>query len=318
MPDPRPQPHQDQDLHSRNADLLQRFHSSADHRLRNRLVELNLPLVRQVAGRVSASTRLPLEDLVQLGCLGLIRAIEAFDPSRPTALSSFAVPYVRGAMQHHLRDHEQPLRCSRQLRELHRRGQALEQQRQHRQLPALGEEELAAALGCSPQRWREALELHQALRLRSLDAPTADGDERGGTLLDRLPARERPDPCRADHEGDSLCCEAETLRWMSHRLGRLDPSLRQLLLERVLHGSSWRRLGEAQGLPARATQRRFEALVRLLREEILELVQVRQAPPVWPARAGAATPALRAPATGPAPVPAGRRSGSAGRSPVHC
>ncbi|MCT0247465.1 sigma factor [Synechococcus sp. CS-205] len=97
MPDPRPQPHQDQDLHSRNADLLQRFHSSADHRLRNRLVELNLPLVRQVAGRVSASTRLPLEDLVQLGCLGLIRAIEAFDPSRPTALSSFAVPYVHGS-----------------------------------------------------------------------------------------------------------------------------------------------------------------------------------------------------------------------------
>lgn len=318
MPDPHPQPHQDQELHSRNAELLKRFHSSADLRLRNRLVELNLPLVRQVAGRVSANTRLPLEDLVQLGCLGLIRAIEAFDPSRPTALSSFAVPYVRGAMQHHLRDHEQPLRCSRQLRELHRRGQALQQQRQHRQLPALGEEALAAALGCSPQRWREALELHQALRLRSLDAPTADGEERGGTLLDRLPALERPNPCRADHPEDSLCCEAETQCWVSRRLDRLDPTLRQLLLERVLHRSSWRRLGEAQGLPARATQRRFEALVLLLREELQELVRARQAPPVWPARTRAAAAALTDPATASSPVPAGRRSGSAGRSPVHC
>ncbi|MCP9818618.1 sigma-70 family RNA polymerase sigma factor [Synechococcus sp. Cruz-9H2] len=312
MPDSRPQPHQDQDLRSLNAELLQRFRSSGDHRLRNRLVELNLPLVRRVAVRQSASTAVPLDDLVQLGCLGLIRAIEAFDPSRSTALSSFAVPYIRGAMQHHLRDHGHPLRCSRQLRELHRRGQDLQQQRQHLQLPALGEAELAAALGCSSQRWREALELHQALRLRSLDAPTAEGEERGGTLLDRLPARERTESRRAEHEGEdeSLCCEGENQRWMNRRLDRLDPCQRQLLLERVLHGASWRRLGADQGLPARVIQRRFDALVLLLRAEIQELVRTRQAPPVWPV--------LRAPAAGPGPSPAGRRSRSAGRSPVHC
>lgn len=306
MPDPRPQPHQDQDLHSRNAELLQRFHSSGDHRLRNRLVELNLPLVRQVAKRQSGSTRVPLDDLVQLGCLGLIRAIEAFDPSRPTALSSYAVLYIRGEMQHHLRDHEQPLRCSRQLRELHRRGQALQQQRQHRQLPVLGEDALAEALGCSSQRWREALELHQALRLRSLDAPASDGEERAGTLLERLPARELPDPCRADHMAESVCCEGETQLWVKRRLERLDPSLRQLMLERVLDGVSWRRLGAEQGLTARATQRRFDALVQLLREEIQQLVRAGQAP------------RLRAPESGPAPSPARRRSRSAGRSPVHC
>ncbi|MCT0217828.1 sigma-70 family RNA polymerase sigma factor [Synechococcus sp. CS-1329] len=318
MTDARPQTPQDQDLHSRNAELLQRFHSSGDHRLRNRLVELNLPLVRQVAARQGASTRLPLDDLVQLGCLGLIRAIEAFDPARPTSLSSFAVPYIRGAMQHHLRDHEQPLRCSRQLRELHRRGQALQQQRQHRQLPALGEEELALALGCTTQRWREALELHQALRLRSLDAPSGTGEERGGTLLERLPARERPDLCGADHQEESLCCEGENQRWLRHRLKRLDPSLRQLMLERVLKGASWRRLAAGQGLPARATQRRFEALVLLLREEVQQLLLDRQAPPVWPVRRPVAVSALRASATGPAPSPAARRSRSAGRSPVHC
>ncbi|MCP9839774.1 sigma-70 family RNA polymerase sigma factor [Synechococcus sp. J7-Johnson] len=312
MPDSRPQPHQDQDLHSLNAELLQRFRSSGDHRLRNRLVELNLPLVRRVAVRQSASTAVPLDDLVQLGCLGLIRAIEAFDPSRPTALSSFAVPYIRGAMQHHLRDHGHPLRCSRQLRELHRRGQALQQQRQHLQLPALGEEALAAALGCSPQRWREALELHQALRLCSLDAPAAEGDERGCTLLDRLPARERPESRRAEHEGEeeSLCCEGENQRWVKLRLDRLDPCQRQLLLERVLHGASWRRLGVDQGLPARVIQRRFDALVLLLRGEIMELVETRHAPPVWPT--------LRAPAAVPGPSPAGLRSRSAGRSRVHC
>lgn len=318
MPSPRPQPPQDQDLHSRNAELLQRFHSSGDHRLRNRLVELNLPLVRQVAARQSANTRLPLDDLVQLGSLGLIRAIEAFDPSRSTSLSSFAVPYIRGAMQHHLRDHEQPLRCSRQLRELHRRGQALMQQRQHHQLPALGQEELAAALGCSPQRWGEAQQLHQALRLRSLDAPAADGEERGGTLLERLPAREPLHPCHADQQGESLCCEGDNQRWVKRRLERLDPSLRQLVLERVLQGASWRRLGADQGLTARAAQRRFEALVLLLREEIDQLLQSRQAPPVWPLRRRQQAPALRAPAAWPVPSPAGRRSRSAGRSPVHC
>jgi RNA polymerase sigma-B factor len=229
----------------------------AEQRERNRLVERNLPLVRLVAARHSQRTSLPFEDLVQLGCLGLIRALESFDPGRGHALSSYAVPYIRGAIQHHLRDQEQPLRCSRQLRELHARGQALRLQWQHERAEGLDDTAIATALGCTVQRWREACDLHRALRFRSLDAPVASGDGEATPLVELLAAPE---------VGPSV--EPELQQWVRRRLGGLDPVRRRLLLGRVLDGSSWRSLGEELGMKARVTQRRFEALREQLREEL--------------------------------------------------
>ena len=63
-------------------------------RRRNALVEANLPLARAVVARFSPRPPLPHEDLMQVASLGLIRAVEAFDPSRAVSFSSFAVPYM--------------------------------------------------------------------------------------------------------------------------------------------------------------------------------------------------------------------------------
>ncbi len=87
-----------QPLHELNSNLLRAYGRRGDVKARNRLVELNLPLVRKVAHQESGRTDLPFDDLVQLGCLGLIQAIEAFDASRQSALSSFAVPYIWGIL----------------------------------------------------------------------------------------------------------------------------------------------------------------------------------------------------------------------------
>jgi RNA polymerase sigma-B factor len=145
----------------RNPELLAQYQRSGHLRDRNKIVEFNLPLVRQVANRLRPRTTVPFDDLVQQGSIGLIRAVEAFDPAQGASLSSFAVPFIRGAMQHHLRDNEQPLKGSRLLRDLHQRGQTLQQQRLHQQQPALREAELAIALGCSVAQWQEACGLHQ-------------------------------------------------------------------------------------------------------------------------------------------------------------
>ena len=72
--------------------------------LRNRLVKLNAGLVRKIAHRVSHQCAEPYEDLEQIGFIGLIRAIERFNPTQGCAFSSFAVPYIRGEMLHFLRD----------------------------------------------------------------------------------------------------------------------------------------------------------------------------------------------------------------------
>lgn len=73
-------------------------------KLRNQIVAANRGLVREEAHRWRGQCSEPFEDLVQEGYFGLIKAVERFDPSTGNAFSSFAMPYIRGAIQHYLRD----------------------------------------------------------------------------------------------------------------------------------------------------------------------------------------------------------------------
>ncbi len=252
----------------RNPELLAQYQRSGHPRDRNKIVEFNLPLVRQVANRLRPHTAVPFDDLVQQGSIGLIRAVEAFDPAQGTSLSSFAVPFIRGAMQHHLRDNEQPLKASRLLRDLHQRGQTLQQQRLHQQKPALRDAELAAALGCPVAQWQEACSLHWALQCSSLDAPVGTAEASSTPLVEKLSAREAPHPCRADRLSESSCSEPEPQHWLRQRLQDLEVSERRLLEGRVLDGASWRQLGKELGIRARVAQRRFERLAARLRQEL--------------------------------------------------
>ncbi|MCP9848723.1 sigma-70 family RNA polymerase sigma factor [Cyanobium sp. Morenito 9A2] len=263
-----------QALHELNHTLLLAYVRQGDPEARNRLVVLNLPLVRKVAHQESQRTDLPFEDLVQQGCLGLIRAVEAFDPARQTALSSFAVPYIRGSIRHYLRDRHPALRCPRRLRDLHARGQALQQQRLHRGDPPLGEAELAEALGCSAALWREAVAVHRALQVRSLDAPVGGEGSGGGggdpgllTRLDQLaqPGDGEAQPLEDDDNGRPLSPSQTAMR---ERMASLDPLLRQLLEGRLLYEASWQELGDTLGLHARMARRRFETLMEELHQEL--------------------------------------------------
>jgi RNA polymerase sigma-B factor len=173
-----------------NQQLLAQLHRCGNPRqrlrLRNRLVMANLGLVHRVAAAQQGKGQLAYDDLVSVGCIGLIKAIERFDPTRGLNLSTVAVPFIRGAMQHEERDRNQPIKTPRRLRELQQRVCSLQQQRHGRGLPPLGEGALARALGCRIEQLREAAAVQRALRLRSLDAPLATDPGNGValTLLD--------------------------------------------------------------------------------------------------------------------------------------
>ncbi len=87
--------------------------------LRNRLVSLNMGLVRQVAYRIARQCAEPYEDIQQCGCLGLISAIERFDTTQGYAFSSFAIPSIRGEILHFLRDHTKTIRIPRRWHQLY-------------------------------------------------------------------------------------------------------------------------------------------------------------------------------------------------------
>jgi RNA polymerase sigma-B factor len=88
--------------------MFQRHHRCPDPRLREALVERYLPLARHVANRFDGGGR-PREDLFQVACIALVKAVDRFDPDRGVAFSSYAVPTMVGALKRHLRfGYEEP------------------------------------------------------------------------------------------------------------------------------------------------------------------------------------------------------------------
>jgi len=235
---------------------------------RNRLVEANLGLVHSVAARFVGITQMPYGDLVQVGCQGLIRAVEAFDGRRARCLSTFAIPYVRGAIRHELRDRESWIRLPRPLWELRQRLRRLQEERRAQGLAPLGREGLASALSCTPGELVEAEGLRELGQPLSLDALQCGGGDADGltTWLDQLAdPRSLPSqlPAAAPTCGDAL--RRAQVGWLRHQLNHLDPLQRDLLQGRVVVGCSWVELGRQHGLHPRMAERRCNAALRQLK-----------------------------------------------------
>jgi RNA polymerase sigma-B factor len=98
-------------------DLLRRYHRHGDLGARDRLIGQYLPLVRRLARQHSGRGE-QLEDLVQVGSIGLIKAIDRFQLDRGVDLASFAIPTINGEIKRHLRDRAWPIRIPRRLQEL--------------------------------------------------------------------------------------------------------------------------------------------------------------------------------------------------------
>ena len=99
---------------------MRRYHEDGDLAARDVLVERMLPLVRRLARRY-ANRGETLDDLEQVGSLGLIKAIDRFDLTRQLKLSTFAVPTILGEIKRHFRDRVWSLRVPRDLQELNAR-----------------------------------------------------------------------------------------------------------------------------------------------------------------------------------------------------
>lgn len=296
------------DRRSRNRRRFRAYADAPDPvsrlRWRNRLVEDNLPLVYAIAGRQGGDGGLPFDDLAQVGSLGLIKAVEAFDLSRNVSFSSFAVPYIQGAMRRERRDRLPMVRPPRPLWDLQQQALSLQESQRRKGLEPLPAAALADRLACDPLRLAEALEVRSATRVRSLDAPLASAGgeaEAGSCLLDRLAAPAASDlPSGSDALAAADDTGAAESRWLRQQLESLEPLERQLLVGRLQVGCTWVELGRQLGIPARQAQRRCDAA----------LARLRRAADSW--RALALNPS---PAPEPAPErwPAGPPAGSAVR-----
>jgi len=166
--------------------LLQLYQQSRDMAARERLVEDNLALVRRLCGRFNHSGQ-PLEDLIQVGAIGLLKAIEKYDPARGDNFVAFAVPEILGEIKNYFRDHGWGVKIPRKLQ----RQKVVVERTVERLTQELGRgptiAEIAQATGFSQEEVYDTFEVDKCGKPLSLDAEyDRDGTGESSSLMDYL------------------------------------------------------------------------------------------------------------------------------------
>ena len=164
-------------------------HRAGDQSARDKIVERYMPLVRSVASRYSGRGE-PLEDLVQVGSIGLVLAIERFDLERGTQFTTYAVPTIVGEIQRHFRDRAWAVHVPRRMKELSLRLTRTVEAATADLGRAPTISELAETMGIEEDEVVEALETYHAYSTRSLSQPLGAGTD-DETMEDMLGETER-------------------------------------------------------------------------------------------------------------------------------
>ena len=241
---------------------LFRAYSAADDddsrlRYREQLVEQFVGLVEFLARRFRNRGE-SLDDLVQVGMIGLLKAIDRFDLEREVEFSTYATPTIVGELKRHFRDKGWAVRVPRRLQELHleitkvvsRLGQT------HGRSPTVNE--IAQATGLSEEEVLEGLEIAHAYNFASLDAPI-DSDEEGRTSF-----------------ADQLGGEDESLENLEYRaslapeMEKLPERERKILFYRFYRGMTQSEIAERLGISQMHVSRLLNRTLVQLRDALEE------------------------------------------------
>ncbi|HLM35285.1 MAG TPA: SigB/SigF/SigG family RNA polymerase sigma factor [Gaiellaceae bacterium] len=234
--------------------LLVRYHREGDPAAREQLVERFLPLARQLARRYQRGGE-QLDDLIQVASLGLLKAIDRFDPGRETAFSSFAVPTILGELKRHFRDKGWSVRVPRDLQEMAVRVDRIadEMSREIGRAPTPGE--IAERTGTSLEQVLEAREASAAYRAVSLDRPRSEDEEEGDSFADAVGAE---DP------GFGHAEDAATVDRLMRVLSEREREVLRLRFEEDLTQSE---IGQRVGVSQMHVSRLIRQSIARLREE---------------------------------------------------
>lgn len=239
--------------------LFRAWIDRGDRHARARLIERFLPLARSLARRYERGSE-PLEDLVQVASMALVKAIDRYDPARGYAFSSFAVPTIAGELKRHFRDHTWMVRPPRGIQEVTLRveGALARLSQQLDRSPTT--RELAEAVGVSDEAILEAMQARSARGALSLHAPQGEPGE-AISLQDVLGADD-PDLERA-----------ETRAQLDRLMTGVSPRAREMLRMRFEEDMTQAQIGAAIGISQMQVSRILRQTIARLREVAEEDVQ---------------------------------------------
>jgi len=215
-------------------ELWRRAHQG-DRAARERLIEQNMPLARSLAVQYRHA-REPLEDLCQVAMLGLVKAVDRFDPDRGIAFASYAVPTILGELRRHFRDRTWIIHLSRGTQEAIARVERTTEDLRQRLGRFPSAEEVAKAARMTAEEVMDARLAEGASRLASLDASPPRDDPGEGTLRDVL------------GRSDGDIARVEDALWIEQIAGALTEREREVLRLRFVEDLVQREIAERVGL----------------------------------------------------------------------
>src|SRR6266581_4737227 len=246
----------------RDRELLRRYHERGDLAAREQLIEAHMSLVRSLARRYSYRGE-QLEDLVQIGAIGLIKAIDRFDVNRGVELTTYATPNIIGEIKRHFRDRGWAVRVPRGLQELNVQLSKLVEQLtvQLSRSPTILE--LAKAAGVEEEDVLEALESGRAYS--SLSLSTGGGSEDGEDL----------DPLESLGEIEHQYEVSEDRAVLAPGFRVLDERERAILHLRFFEGLTQSQIAQQVGISQMHVSRLIRRALEKIREGFLSFFEAR-------------------------------------------
>ena len=235
-------------------ELLRRYHEGGDTSAREELIQRHLPLVRSLARRYAGRGE-ALEDIEQVGAIGLIKAIDRFELEREVSLATYATPNVVGEIKRHFRDKGWAIRVPRALQELNASMSGAIERLTGRLGRSPSIAEIAEELKTTPEEVLEAMEVGSAYSTVSLSTGPGGDDE-----LDPL---------------ETIGGEDEEFERSEHRaalepaLDRLPQREREILRMRFEEGLPQTQIAQRVGLSQMHVSRLIRKSLSIMREELL-------------------------------------------------
>lgn len=223
--------------------------------IRDKLVEMHLPLVEHLARRFRNRGE-PLDDLVQVATIGLIKSVDRFDPTRGVEFSTYATPTIVGEIKRHFRDKGWAIRVPRRLQELRLSLTSATAELSQRLGRAPTVHELAEQLKISDEEVLEGLESANAYSTLSLDVPE-QGEQDSPVVADSLGAED------VDLEG------VEYRESLKPALAKLPPREKKILMLRFFGNMTQSQIADEIGISQMHVSRLLAKTLAQLRKELM-------------------------------------------------
>jgi RNA polymerase sigma-B factor len=240
--------------------LIRRYHDSGDVRARQELIERHLGFVRRLAQRYAHRGE-TIDDLTQVGCVGLIKAVDRYDGKHKVTLATYAAPNILGEIKRHFRDKGWSIRVPRDVQELNVKLGRVVDDLTSRLGRSPNVDELAEATDTTPEEVVEALESSRAYSTVSLSDRSDDADEESGDPFEAL---------GDEDEGFQLVEQRALLR---QGLGTLAERERAILHMRFFQGLTQSEIADRVGISQMHVSRLIRQSVDQVRDELGSLDQ---------------------------------------------